>query len=111
MEPDPRHVQIEGKQSAWARAAMDSEVLIHFETVLESWCSTVDRILHGDFERNRNEGEDSGPNTEFEFWRQRMVKITNLVEQLKKGESRVVLGVLNTAKSKVTRVWGLGFRV
>ena len=43
------------------------------------------------------DGDELGPETEFEYWRTRMAKFNNVVEQLKNPAARVVTGVLTTA--------------
>jgi dynein heavy chain len=53
----------------------------------------------------QKEGDELGPETEFEYWRTRMAKFNNIVEQLKNPLARVVTGVLVTAKSKVLKRW------
>ena len=53
----------------------------------------------------QKEGDEAGPETEFEYWRTRMAKFNNVCEQLKNPLARVVTGVLVTAKSKVMKRW------
>jgi len=45
-----------------------------------------------------------GPDTELEYWRNRMAKFNSITEQLKSKECKLVLGVAMAGRSKV----GLG---
>lgn len=46
-------------------------------------------------------GEEPGPDTELEHWRQQMSRLNSLTEQLKSHECRLVLGVTSMAHSQV----------
>jgi dynein heavy chain len=46
-------------------------------------------------------GEEPGPETEVEHWRQQMSRFNSLTEQLKRHECRLVLGVTSMAHSQV----------
>ena len=102
--PDSKYRQIEDKPSAWARAAADNEIVLHFESVVESWCLLIEKLLT-DLEKGRNDSDDAGPDTEYELWKKRMGTFNNLSEQLKKKESKLVLSVLMIAKSKIMKKW------
>jgi dynein heavy chain len=92
--------EVENKQAAYMRAAIDENTLAHCESVVEEWCSQTEGLL-AESEENRREPEDAGPDTELIFWRNRMAKFNSVAEQLKSKESKFVLGVVTTAKSKV----------
>lgn len=46
-------------------------------------------------------GEEPGPDTELEHWRQQMSRLNSLTKQLKSHECRLVLGVTSMAHSQV----------
>jgi hypothetical protein len=46
-------------------------------------------------------GEEPGPDTELEHWRQQMSRFNSLAEQLKTHECRLVLGVTSMTHSPV----------
>lgn len=46
-------------------------------------------------------GEEPGPDTELEHWRQQMSRFNSLTEQLKTHECRLVLGVTSMTHSQV----------
>ena len=102
QQPDPRFVLEDNKPSAWARAAMDTETLMHYENLVESWCANIERLL---MEKPKGETEDSDPNSEYDYWRQRMTCFNSVAEQLRRKQSKNILGVLQTAKSKVINRW------
>ena len=78
--------------------------MTHFEGVLEKWCDDTEKMLE-EKQQPPKEGDEQGPETEFDYWRTRMAKFNNVVEQLKNPMARVVVGVLQTAKSKSLRRW------
>lgn len=76
--------------------------MANLESVLKVWCDSIERLLA---DEARAGGENDGPDTELEYWRARMAKLNSVMEQLKKREARVVLGVLMAARSKVYKQW------
>eukprot|EP00741_Cyanophora_paradoxa_P017811 tig00021017_g17202.t1 len=104
-KPDKKY-DVENKQAAFNRAASDPELVGHFEMVLEDWCRQVERVL-AESEQTRKEPEDVGPDSELEYWRNRMAKFNSLTEQLKEKDAKIVIGVLTAAKSKHIKRWKL----
>ena len=95
----------------------NAEVVNHYHGLLAEWCETIEAYLtesrkHESGGRNsdgsgNSESSDSrthegsaandrndGPWTELEYWRRRMQRLTNIMEQLKTKECKQVLGVL-----------------
>jgi len=97
--PDERYSNIAATPAAMAKAAVDSDIVTHFEGVLEKWCDDTEKMLE-EKQQPPKEGDEQGPETEFDYWRTRMAKFNNVVEQLKNPMARVVVGVLQTAKSR-----------
>ena len=89
--------EVENKQAAYMRAAIDESILSHCEQVVQEWCSQTE-VLLAESEENRRESDDAGPDTELIFWRNRMAKFNSVAEQLKSKESKFVLGVVSFAR-------------
>ena len=87
--------------SALARAAMDTELVIHYEGLVESWTSNIENIL---IEKPK-ETDDADPTSEYDFWRKRATSLDSVFEQLKRTEFCNVISILTTAKSKVIKKW------
>ncbi len=102
-KPDKKFM-IENKQQAYQRAANDVDVLAVYESVMEEWCVQCEKLL-AESEQQEDVDDNSGPSTEFEFWRNRMAKFNSVAEQLKQRECKVVIGVVSQSKSKVLRRW------
>lgn len=107
QQPDARYMIDDSRpaatiQSAWARAAMETDLVMHYEAVVESWCTNLERLL---MDKPKGETDDADPNSEFEFWRQRMTYFNSVAEQLKRKQSKNIIGVLTTARSKVLKKW------
>jgi dynein heavy chain len=100
--PHPRFVMEDKKPSAWARAAMDTEMLMHYERLVESWSANIERLL---MEKPKGETDDADPTSEYDYWRQRTTRFNSVAEQLKRTQSRNIIGVLTTAKSKLIKKW------
>ena len=87
-----------------------AEVVSHYHDLLAEWCETIEQYLAesqkkenggrgGDDDESRGGKSDAhkrndGPWTELEYWRRRMQRLTNIMEQLKTKECKQVLGVL-----------------
>ncbi len=102
-KPDKKFM-IENKQQAYQRAANDLDVLAVYESVMEEWCVQCEKLL-AESEQQEEMDDNSGPSTEFEFWRNRMAKFNSVAEQLKQRECKVVIGVVSQSKSKVLKRW------
>ena len=98
------YVSIAATQTAFSKAAVDGDVVTYFESICEKWCDDTEKMLD-EPQSVPKDGDDQDPRTEFEYWRTRMAKFNNIVEQLKNPIARVVTGVLATAKSKSLKRW------
>eukprot|EP00820_Chromera_velia_P029268 Cvel_12266.t1-p1 / transcript=Cvel_12266.t1 / gene=Cvel_12266 / organism=Chromera_velia_CCMP2878 / gene_product=Dynein gamma chain, flagellar outer arm, putative / transcript_product=Dynein gamma chain, flagellar outer arm, putative / location=Cvel_scaffold794:55107-67642(+) / protein_length=1727 / sequence_SO=supercontig / SO=protein_coding / is_pseudo=false len=81
-------------------AAQNSDLVSHFEDLLEEWCRQIEKSMEETAE-GRKEPEKEGPRTELDYWRMRMQKLTSIIEQLKAKECKVVFAVLH-AVTKVS---------
>jgi dynein heavy chain, axonemal len=77
-----------------------------FETLLESWCSTIEGIV-GDREKANTLAalaeqvpHTAGPRGITAYWRSRMQKLTSITEQLKAREMKVVISVMMSLVGK-----------
>jgi dynein heavy chain len=105
MKPDKKHVDaIDLRPQSFNRAATEPEVAEHIERVLEDWCTRTEALLELG-EGNRKESDEVGPDTELEYWRNRMAKFNSITEQLKSKECKLVLGVAMAGRSKAHRNW------
>jgi dynein heavy chain len=95
---------VENKQAAYLRAAMENDILTRCENTIQEWIVQTESLL-AETEGTRKEPEDAGPDTELVFWRNRMAKFNGVAEQLKSKEARFVLGVAQTAKSQRFKQW------
>ena len=100
--------------SSNGNATGTSEVVSHYNDLLAEWCETIEHYL-AESQKKENGGRgagadgagggtqtsgggthdrNDGPWTELEYWRRRMQRLTNIMEQLKTKECKQVLGVL-----------------
>jgi dynein heavy chain len=80
-----------------------SQVLIHFENVMESWSNTVFTLLNEPDKKGAR--EDAGPDTEYEYWRTRLQRLNDIAEHLKQSDCQLIIAVLWTAKSSTMKRW------
>lgn len=77
-----------------ARIQDNSEMIDHFENLLEEWCSQTESALED--RDNHDKSHDSGPLSELEYWRRRMQKLTNINDQIKTRECKTVIASLSS---------------
>lgn len=87
--------QVEMLANSSTDATLEPTVVAHFMELLESWCLKVEAYLD-DSDRSRWETSESGPDTEIEYWRRRMQRLTNITDQLKTRQCKIVIAVLTT---------------
>lgn len=109
-KPDAEYVtKIPLQKAALDKASADDAVLAYFDGILGKWCKEVERVLR-EVEKEQgsavpSDSDNSGPDTELEFWRTRMAKFNSITEQLTGRECKLVLGVCGNARTKNHRVW------
>jgi len=92
-QPDSRiYKSVEVKSH---RTALAAEAQEHFESLLNEWCNQIERFMEAPSQAQR-EGDDVGPKSELEYWRNRMQKLTSITEQLKRPDCKQVIGILST---------------
>ena len=91
-KPD-RAYNIEAGQLALL--ATDPEAVAHFSSLLEEWSLHTEAYLD-ESGRERFESQDAGPDTELEFWRRRMQRLSGITKQLQSRECKAVIGVLTS---------------
>ena len=70
------------------------EVVVLYVGLLDEWCKQTEGFLE-ESEQSRWTTVDAGPDTELEYWRRRMQRLTALTEQLKAAECQGVVKVLS----------------
>eukprot|EP00966_Prymnesium_polylepis_P031767 739338-Prymnesium_polylepis.1 len=106
VKPSIKSSDIELKTPAFARAALNSEIVRSFEAALTAWTETVDNLLEDVPPEPEVVAQSTqGPGSELEFWKGRMGRLNSVAEQLRSRECKVVLGVLNAARSRALRNW------
>lgn len=103
-KPEKRYADLELKPNTFNKLAQDPEATAHFEAILEDWCVQTEKLLEED-DSSYSLADESGPDTEIEFWRNRMAKLNSVMEQLKLKECKMVLGVSMAARFKSSRQW------
>nr|XP_032816356.1 dynein heavy chain 5, axonemal isoform X1 [Petromyzon marinus] len=88
----------------FAAVASSSESLERVEACVRVWLKQIEQVL-AESDQMRREADDVGPRAELEHWKKRTARFGFLLEQLKGGEVRSVLGVLTAAKSKLLKTW------
>lgn len=76
-----------------AAAAADPVLVTNAINLLQDWCRNIEHYLD-DSDRTRWETPDSGPDTELEYWRSRMQRLTSITEQLKGRSVKSVISLL-----------------
>ena len=103
-KPEKKYADLELKPNTFNKLAQDPEATAHFEDILDDWCLQTEKLLEED-DSSYSLADESGPDTEIEFWRNRMAKLNSVMEQLKLKECIMVLGVSMAARFKASRQW------
>lgn len=69
------------------------------EALLEKWCKQIEDYLAATMDGQQSDTGEPGPRTELEFWRNRLQKITSILDQLKTKERKIVFGVLQAIRT------------
>jgi dynein heavy chain len=74
----------------------DPELLAHYEELLAGWCERIEGYLDEAPENSTfDQGKDQGPMSELDYWRRRMQRLTNITEQIKTKECKLVVTTLS----------------
>lgn len=90
--------------SDYQNMSMNGEFLDKCEELLGAWCQQIAKVLT-ESEQIRREADDTGPYSELHYWKQRMAKFNNLLEQIKSQRVKSLVGILQAAKSKSLNRW------
>ncbi|XP_056012226.1 dynein axonemal heavy chain 8-like [Ostrea edulis] len=93
-----------GTVSKCIQLAANSDIVTEMEDLVSTWCKQIEQIL-AESDQMRKEADDTGPLAELEHWRQLMARFNALLEQIRSHNCRMVINILNVAKSKVLRKW------
>ncbi|XP_016398775.1 dynein heavy chain 5, axonemal-like [Sinocyclocheilus rhinocerous] len=99
--PDLSHIQ---KAEDYSNAANNSELVESLETVLLHWAKQIEQVLT-ESERIRKESDDIGPSAELAHWKRRMITFSSLLDEIKDPYVKMIIGILNAAKSKTLSKW------
>ena len=83
-----------------ADAAPSPELMVHFVELLEEWCRQTEGYLD-ESDQGRYDDLDAGPETELEYWRRRMQRLTSITEQLKTKECKTVIAILGGVSKSI----------
>lgn len=75
--------------------SIDADLIEYYEEILGSWCEDIESFLSLK-QSNNGDAADAGPMTELEWWKQRMQRLSNIIEQLKAKEMKNVVTVLSS---------------
>jgi len=84
--------------------ASNTDHLEKLEELLTMWAKQIEQVL-AESEQMRREADDIGPTAELAYWKSRMAKFNNLLEQMKNFRVKAVVGVLQVSKSKTLKKW------
>jgi len=84
---------------SFVKMSTNETCVLHFVELLEEWCHETETYLEDAGDQSRWESQDSGPDTELDYWKRRSQKLSSITEQLKTKECKSVVGVL-TAVTK-----------
>ena len=79
--PDLEQYPVDNEPSSINEASKNNEFVNYFEGLVQEWTRIIERAL-AENEQSRNEGDDVGPETELEYWKQRMARFNMLTDQL-----------------------------
>ncbi|XP_033641432.1 dynein heavy chain 8, axonemal-like [Asterias rubens] len=103
---DCETVDIDGLDTAsdCILAAANPEIVDAFDELVTFWCKDIEQVL-AESEQMRKEADDTGPLAELEHWRLLTARFNSIVDQIKSKKCKMVINVLNVAKSKVLKIW------
>jgi dynein heavy chain len=78
----------------FSKISSNPAAVAHFIELLEEWCGSTEGYLEESDAGLNWESAEAGPDTELEYWRRRMQRLTSITEQLKTKECKMVIGVL-----------------
>ncbi|CAK4084345.1 unnamed protein product [Aphanomyces euteiches] len=82
-----------------SRYASDEAAVAHFVDLVQDWCRQTEAYLD-DSDQMRWESSESGPDTELEYWKGRLQRLTGITEQLKTKECKLVIGTLTVVSKQ-----------
>ncbi|CDJ56163.1 hypothetical protein, conserved, partial [Eimeria maxima] len=92
--PDSRFSLAEIRKD-YTSAAKDSDVVEHFEELLDEWCRQIEKYLETSLDRSA---------AQIESWRSRMRKLSSIIQQLKSDFCHTVFQVLHAVTKLTTGV-------
>ncbi|XP_064651602.1 dynein axonemal heavy chain 8-like [Lineus longissimus] len=99
-------VNLDGVRTAsdCVTASANPEIVCQLEELVTVWCKQIKQVL-AESDQMRKEADDTGPLAELEHWRQLTARFNSILEQIKGHHCKMVINILNAAKSKVIKLW------
>lgn len=93
----------------WNKYATDNESVGHFYAVLQTWCSQVSSFLDESqtYQQQRWESTDAGPDTELEYWKRRLQRLTGIMEQIKMKDCKMIIATLTNVTKQTSTPPGI----
>ncbi|CAH8644888.1 unnamed protein product [Schistosoma haematobium] len=81
-----------------------SETMDRLIRLVEKWVNQIEQILNQS-DQVRRESDDVGPSAELTYWRARLVRFTNLIEEMRNPSIQAIISTLHYAKARVIKQW------
>uniref|UniRef100_T1J281 AAA+ ATPase domain-containing protein n=1 Tax=Strigamia maritima TaxID=126957 RepID=T1J281_STRMM len=85
-------------------ATMSPEIQRTFEKCLKQWMEQIRKILD-ESDQIRMEPDTIGPKSEMIYWKQRMSRFHGIMNQMRSGSVRLIIGALVAIKSRHVMLW------
>ncbi|XP_034031153.1 dynein heavy chain 5, axonemal [Thalassophryne amazonica] len=90
--------------SDYTAAANTKETVEKAEACMKVWIQQIEQVV-AESDQLRKESDDLGPRDELNYWKEQMTCFSYILDQLKRPDFKVVMGVLLMAKSKLIKSW------
>ncbi|CAH8594477.1 unnamed protein product [Schistosoma turkestanicum] len=81
-----------------------SETMDRLTRLVEKWVDQIGQILNQS-DQVRRESDDVGPAAELTYWRARLVRFNNLLDEMRKPSIQAIISALHYAKARVIKHW------
>ncbi|KAL5262750.1 hypothetical protein ACHWQZ_G008223 [Mnemiopsis leidyi] len=102
--PDDLPIQGLTTPQQYQNTAGNFDLVTQLEGIVASWCKQIEQVL-AQSEQMRKEADDTGPNSELVYWKERMASFNALLDQIKSQPCKTTIGILFAAKSKIIKHW------
>ncbi|KAF5402085.1 hypothetical protein PHET_04380 [Paragonimus heterotremus] len=81
-----------------------SESMERLNRLVQRWGNEIEKLLNQS-EQVRRESDNIGPSVELAYWRARMVRFTNLIDEMRTPPVHTVITTLYLTKARITNYW------